>query len=132
MPTSALHKYHIPGFATLVASLLSAFAAPGDSPPSYAPFFTRPATAAKAPDPNGFVQRWLLLDPIPVQIRSNQQLTDSFVQAALKPTQSATTKVSYAWSPGRWEQPPRPRARWVAHKWHHQNGGWVLVEGHWR
>jgi hypothetical protein len=38
----------------------------------------------------------------------------------------------YGWVPGRWEQPPRPRAHWVAHHWTHQRGGWVLVEGHWR
>ena len=45
---------------------------------------TRPVSAARAPDPDGYIQRWLLLDPIRVEIRSNQQLTDSFVQAALK------------------------------------------------
>jgi WXXGXW repeat (2 copies) len=39
---------------------------------------------------------------------------------------------AYAWAPGRWEQPPRPRSRWVAHHWVHQRNGWVLVEGHWR
>jgi hypothetical protein len=39
---------------------------------------------------------------------------------------------AYAWEPGRWEQPPRPRARWAAHHWVHQRGGWVMVEGHWR
>ena len=39
---------------------------------------------------------------------------------------------SYAWTPGRWEQRPRPRAHWVAHRWTHQRGGWVFVEGHWR
>jgi hypothetical protein len=39
---------------------------------------------------------------------------------------------AYAWTPGRWEQPPRPHARWVAHRWNHNRGGWVLVEGHWR
>ena len=38
----------------------------------------------------------------------------------------------YAWTPGRWEQPPRPHARWVQHRWVHQRGGWVFVEGHWR
>lgn len=37
-----------------------------------------------------------------------------------------------AWVPGRWEQPPRPPARWVSHRWTHQRHGWVLVEGHWR
>jgi hypothetical protein len=39
---------------------------------------------------------------------------------------------AYQWVPGRWEQPPRPRARWVSHRWVHQRGGWVLVQGRWR
>lgn len=39
---------------------------------------------------------------------------------------------AYAWNPGRWEQRPQPRSRWVAHRWTHQKGGWVFVEGHWR
>jgi len=39
---------------------------------------------------------------------------------------------SYAWSPGRWEQPPRPHARWVEHRWKHRRDGYVFVEGHWR
>ena len=39
---------------------------------------------------------------------------------------------AYAWNAGRWEQPPRPGARWVAHRWRHRRGGYVLVEGRWR
>ena len=39
---------------------------------------------------------------------------------------------SHVWVAGRWEQRPKPRARWVAHRWVHQRDGWVLVEGHWR
>ena len=39
---------------------------------------------------------------------------------------------AYGWQEGRWEQPPRPRARWEAHHWVHTSGGWVLVEGRWR
>ena len=39
---------------------------------------------------------------------------------------------AYVWVPGRWELPPRPHARWVAHRWVRRHGGWVLVEGHWR
>ena len=39
---------------------------------------------------------------------------------------------SYQWVPGRWEQRPRPRARWVGHKYQRRNGGFVFVEGHWR
>ncbi|HEX5229067.1 MAG TPA: YXWGXW repeat-containing protein [Bryobacteraceae bacterium] len=39
---------------------------------------------------------------------------------------------AYVWVPGRWDRPPRPHARWVAHHWVHRHGGWVMVEGHWR
>jgi hypothetical protein len=38
----------------------------------------------------------------------------------------------YVWTAGRWEQPPRAHAKWVAHRWVHRNGGYVLVEGHWQ
>jgi len=38
----------------------------------------------------------------------------------------------YVWVAGRWERRPQPRSRWVAHRWVHQRGGWVFVEGHWR
>ncbi len=39
---------------------------------------------------------------------------------------------AYVWVPGAWVQAPRPHARWVAHRWVRRNGGWVMVEGHWR
>jgi hypothetical protein len=38
----------------------------------------------------------------------------------------------YVWVPGHWEHPPRPHARWVAHRWAHRHGQWVMIEGHWR
>jgi hypothetical protein len=44
-----------------------------------APTLTRPATPTKAPDEEGFMRRWLLLEPIGVN-----GLTDSAVQAAVK------------------------------------------------
>jgi hypothetical protein len=47
-------------------------------------YLTRAASGEKPPDANGFMQRWLLLEPIQGSIRSNAQLTDSFVQAAVK------------------------------------------------
>jgi hypothetical protein len=40
--------------------------------------------------------------------------------------------VHYVWTPGRWDRPPHPGAHWVAHRWVHRHGEWVLVEGHWR
>jgi hypothetical protein len=45
-----------------------------------APTLVHPATPTKAPDADGFIQRWLLLEPI----RTTGQLTDSAVRAAVK------------------------------------------------
>ena len=45
----------------------------------YKSFFTRPASTVKAPDSDGFIQRWQILEPIP-----SFGLTDSAVQAAVK------------------------------------------------
>jgi hypothetical protein len=38
----------------------------------------------------------------------------------------------YTWRAGVWAEPPHPGAVWVPHRWVHRNGGYVLVEGHWR
>jgi hypothetical protein len=49
------------------------------------PYLIRSNSVEKAPDVRGFIQRWLLLEPVPQNsLRSNQQLTDSFVQRAAK------------------------------------------------
>jgi hypothetical protein len=45
-----------------------------------APSLTRPATPAKAPDADGFLQRWLILEPI----RVPGQLADGAVQTIVK------------------------------------------------
>jgi hypothetical protein len=37
----------------------------------------------------------------------------------------------YTWVQGRWEQPPRAHAKWVAHHYVRRNGGYVMVDGHW-
>ena len=53
-----------------------------DHPRSLAPYFT-PATASpKAPDQDGFLQRWLLLEPINKPNRSNTVFTDSYIRNA--------------------------------------------------
>ena len=57
-------------------------AAPSDTARSIAPYFT-PATAhPKAPDADGFLQRWLLLEPINKPNRSNTVFTDSYIRNA--------------------------------------------------
>jgi hypothetical protein len=57
-----------------------------------APTLVRPASPAKAPNPQGFLQRWLILEPIQV----NGQLTESAVQAAVK---ASVSQVSLATVP---------------------------------
>ena len=57
-------------------------AAPDSAPRSVAPYFT-PATASpKAPDAEGFLQRWLLLEPINKPNRSNTSFVGTYVRAA--------------------------------------------------
>ena len=54
-----------------------------DHPHVLAPYFA-PATASpKAPDADGFLQRWVLLEPINKPNRSNTVFTDSYVRANL-------------------------------------------------
>ncbi len=45
-----------------------------------APSLVRPTTPAKSPDADGFLQRWLILEPFPV----SGQLTESAVQTAVR------------------------------------------------
>jgi hypothetical protein len=64
---------------TAGSALLAVAAASGDTPRGPAPTLTRPASPEKAPGADGFIQRWLLLEPI-----GANGLTDSAVQAAVK------------------------------------------------
>ena len=65
----------------VAAGAASVAAAAQDAPArGPAPSLTRPASPAKVPGADGFLQRWLILEPI----ATNGQLTDSAVQAAVK------------------------------------------------
>jgi len=59
-------------------------AAQATAPRSLAPYFTLATANAKAPDANGFLQRWLLLEPIKQSIRSNAVFTEGYVHNAIK------------------------------------------------
>ena len=52
---------------------------PDKAPRGQAPTLTHPATPARAPDEEGFIRRWLILEPI-----GANGLTDSAVQAAVR------------------------------------------------
>jgi hypothetical protein len=84
----------------LSAALLAAFlilaglrsqgqsAAPGkidvitqnDTARTLTPFFIPATTSKKTPNPEGFIQRWLLLEPINKSIRSNLVFTDNYLK----------------------------------------------------
>jgi hypothetical protein len=38
----------------------------------------------------------------------------------------------YAWVAGRWDRPPRPRARWESGRWETRGGKYYYREGRWR
>ena len=53
-----------------------------DTTRSIAPYFTQVTSSPKAPDADGFLQRWLLLEPINKPNRSNTVFTDSYIRNA--------------------------------------------------
>ncbi len=81
---NALRTLWVVAPAVLAAAAMLANPAGAQAPAREAPTLTRAGSSTKTPDVNGYLQRWLLLDPITIPIRSNQQLTDSFVQAVVK------------------------------------------------
>ena len=78
---SMLRRLRMATLAGLAGSAFLALAvAAGLAAGSPEHFLTRPDSAEKAPPADGFLQRWLILEPI----RVPGQLTDSAVQAAVK------------------------------------------------
>jgi len=53
------------------------------APRSIAPFFTPAPTSPKTVDSDGFLRRWLLLEPIPKPSRTNTNLTSVYVRKTL-------------------------------------------------
>jgi hypothetical protein len=68
-----------PALAIIAATALTTIAAENTLRPP-APSLTRPASAELAPDAEGFLRRWLILEPI----RSNTALTDNAVKEAVR------------------------------------------------
>lgn len=57
-------------------------AAKSDTTRSITPYFTHATTSKKTPDSEGFIRRWLLLEPITKPNRSNTVFTDSYLRTA--------------------------------------------------
>ena len=78
--------YHLVSLCLLffTAGALPLAAAETNEPPrNLAPYFTLATSSPRTPDADGFLQRWLLLEPIKKPIRSNTLFTDSYVRATL-------------------------------------------------
>jgi len=71
-------KYWAMAGALLAAPALAA----AQATPSLAPYFQPVSGGPKAPDSDGFLQRWLLLEPIVKPNRSNTGFTSTYVRAA--------------------------------------------------
>ncbi|MBN1570286.1 MAG: acetylxylan esterase, partial [Acidobacteria bacterium] len=82
-----LYSIMMPGMVVLaVLAVFSAMpdgAAAGDAPRSIAPYFTPATSSPKAPDQDGFLRRWLLLEPINKPNRTNTVFTDTYVRNAM-------------------------------------------------
>lgn len=80
------------GFVFLIVLLLQAgntfaqrqadYATKLDTIRSIAPYFNSATTKQMTPDADGFIQRWLLLEPINKPNRSNTVFTDSYLRKA--------------------------------------------------
>ena len=106
-----LRKILMPGLGILavltfqIFFTLSDYSVSEDAPRSLAPYFMPSASSPKAPDPDGFLQRWLLLEPIDKPNRTNTVFTDTYVRNAMHteyfpgqftdiPRNGATVKVA--------------------------------------
>ena len=66
-----------------LAAPAAAAATPPPAPANLAPYFAPESGAPKAPDADGFLQRWLLLEPIVKPNRTNTGFTGTYVRQAL-------------------------------------------------
>jgi hypothetical protein len=72
----------LPGDGRLPASVPGSVTSKNDVPRSLAPYFTPAIGAPKPTDPDGFIQRWMLLEPIVKQNRSNTPFVGTYVRKA--------------------------------------------------
>jgi hypothetical protein len=68
--------------------------AAANAPRTIAPYFVPATSSPKPPDLDGFLQRWLLLEPISKPNRSNTVFTDSYVLRQ-SPPQPTRTRTNY-------------------------------------
>lgn len=72
----------IPAICAAQSSAAAQNSAAAASPRTLAPYFTAATSHPKAPDADGFLQRWMLLDPIVKPNRTNTVFTGTYVRNA--------------------------------------------------
>lgn len=72
--------------------------------PALAPYFSNPSAEAMQPDEKGFIRRWLLLEPIAHETRTNTVFVDSYVRQYL----------DTGWNKGDFKLPQDGRDGWHA------------------
>ena len=76
---NSLRNYRLPALGILAGCALLAAAASSCFAQAFGPTLTSPTAGPKTPGADGFISRWLILEPIPAN-----GLTDSAVQAIVK------------------------------------------------
>lgn len=81
---NTLRKFVMPLMGVAAVLAFQAFSsAADDAARTIAPYFTPATSSSKSSDADGFLQRWLLLEPINKPNRSNTVFTDTYVRAAM-------------------------------------------------
>ena len=65
---------------TMLVGQVAAQAQDRKLPEAINPYFTLVSQQNSSPDEDGFIRRWLLLEPIPMPIKSNVVFTDSYLK----------------------------------------------------
>ncbi len=77
-----------PLYALLVCGIANAaisVSGKGNSSDGLAPYFSTPVSKTIAPNADGFIGRWLMLEPIDKPNRTNTVFTDTYLREALSP-----------------------------------------------
>ncbi|WP_298191216.1 acetylxylan esterase [Novosphingobium sp.] len=82
--------------ALIAAAALLGAASPPAASPALAPWFAPAAGASAAPDEDGFIRRWLLLEPIAKPNRTNQLFTSAYVREAFAADRPAALEQARA------------------------------------
>lgn len=77
-----MNKIFYPVFMAFMAFNATSFLSEAETPKELTPYFSSPSSNTASPDTDGFIRRWLILEPIEKPNRSNTVFTDSYLRDA--------------------------------------------------